>query len=439
MPTDPKLIKALVDAGTLAFTILAGFIGAVWALVRYFDQKRQDREQRANAEKDRLDQQRLDEEGRRAERVANLLMAFNQAPDTEKKTWIILALSLYPKETGRLLTMSLGRFDEEISQSVLLALVSMGPEVLPELIRLNRIAQVFGAESSDGILQAGDIYDGERLAARTKVAIQNLLIQADGGSTGQYDLADVDLSKCVFTGLRLQSANFRKCNLRGAILKQARIREGNFRGAVLEGAVLTEAHLQDCDLTGAQGPLQAIRAFLARLTFDHAGLGHSHFDGAHLEASTFLQTDLLQAELPGLHVKACTFDQADLRKVRAVKSHWLESDFTRARLVAADLSDSEWSRCRFEGCELMGLNGQSMSIQKVRFSHCDFGGSKWPSATFTDATFEACRFGGADFRSCTFANPAFFDCDLDTGQFDLDVAALNRTRSGRQAHRSPAH
>ncbi|GLH73297.1 hypothetical protein GETHLI_17990 [Geothrix limicola] len=439
MLTDPKFIKALVDAGTLAFTILAGFIGAIWALVRYFDQRQQDRAQRAKADKDRLDQQRLDEEGRRAERVANLLAAFNQAPDAEKKTWIILALSLYPKETGRLLTMSLGRFDEEISKSVLLALVSMGPEVLPELIRLNRIAQVFEAETSNTILQAGDIYDGERLAARTKVAIQNLLIQADGGSTQQYDLADVDLSKCIFLGLKLQGANFRKCNLRGAVLKQARIREGNFRGAVLEGAVFTDAHLQGCDLTGAKGPLQAVHLVLKKGTFDHADLDHSHFDGAHLEAATFLKASLVQAELPGLHVTGCRFDQSDLRKVHAPKSHWVESEFRHAKLTASDLSEAEWSHDRFEDCELMGLNGQAAVVQKTAFLRCDFGGSRWPSATFTDATFEGCRFGGADFRTCAFIHPTFIDCVIDTGLFDLDVASLNRTHPGRRKTGSHPH
>lgn len=423
---DPKVLEVLATLATTVFAVLSGLVAAIWTILQFLDERRKQRQVHVALEQERLEQQRLVEQGRRAERVATLISEFGKAEDPEARGWTTLALSLYPNETTRLLTMALGQCNEETAGAVRLALVGIGAPALPELTRLNRIARVF-VDSDDAESEIAGAERGEhlQLLQRTQSVIVQLLFHLPSAVVAAEDLSEIDLSGCNLQGLRCEGLRLRKCRLHGTLFKKASIREAVFRGALVEQAVFLKTVLERADFTGAKGSLIAIKCSADGACFDHADLRGSQFDGASLERCRMQGTTLDDATLRGVQLHDSVFEHShcnriDATKVRAKRVHWKMSSLVAARLDEADLSEST-----FEQCKMMGLSAKNADARSTRFLNCNLGGIHFGGAKLSGAQFRGCSLGGADFRGCELDQAVFHNCQIETAKFDEGVVVAS--------------
>ena len=147
-------------------------------------------------------------------------------------------------------------------------------------------------------------------------------------ASASADLDDVELNRCVVSGLRLTAGTARRLRL-------------------------TDVVLRDCELSGAD--VQEARWERVRLERCRA----EGLDAGLLRARDVVVADtkLTGAGLRMTRWERCTFEGSDLRTVEL-----LESVLDHVQLVGCDLSDADITRValtevRIEQCRLDGLRG----------------------------------------------------------------------------------
>lgn len=419
---DSKVIEVAINLLTTIFTVISGLAAATWAILKFFDEKRKEREANEEAEKQRLVQQRIDEQGRRAERVAMLMTEFGKTTDPEVQAWLTLALSMYPNETARLLTMSLSRFDGSTAAAVSLALVSMGVPALRELIRLNRIARL-SADNEELEEDSAPTSDFEqlRLLRRTQAVIVKLFYNLDNESISGVDCSELDLSGCNFKALRFAGLSFCKCKLDGTIFKKAAIRGANFRGASLKQANFLQADLYEADFTGATGSVLAIKAYADKVCLEHAEMKCSKLDGASLKEANLHGTNLDEATLCGALLFGADIDGAHMSRVDATKLKAKYIHCSGTKWISSVLDKADVSESTYERCEMMGMSAKGLIAQKAMFLNCNLGGVDFCQSNLAGTQFRGCILGGADFRGADLNDTHFHKCQIDTAKFDEGV------------------
>lgn len=418
----PDLIKALADAGGLVFAILSGIVAAIWTVLRFLDDRREARKETARLEEQRLEQQRIDEQGRRAERVSELVAKFGESDTPEIRVWTMLALSLYPQETTRLLTMSLGQFSDEEVTGVQLALVSIGTGALNELFKMNRISQLSAGQAAQTAPQPGLVYDVNKLLARTRSVIGQIILRMDEHDFEDREFSEIDLSGASFEGATLRRISFRKCCLRDVNFKRANLRRSRFRGADLEGAFFTHAALNQADFTGARGKISAIKTVPEGAIFHYVDFSNSEFDGASLKAASFARATMENVSFRGAQLHECTIDRSFFPGLlgQSLKAPHLVA--TGSKFAKAELERAVIPEARFERCELVGLRASGLDARKTSFVDCNLGGADLSGADLTGASFRGCQLGGADLRGAKLTGCSFLNCATATTQLDDGVA-----------------
>lgn len=419
---DIAIFEVVIQFIATLFTVISGLVAAIWAVLKLFEDRRKERDARTALEKQKFEEQRVIENGRRSERVATLISEFSKATDPEVRGWAILALSLYPIETTRLLAMSLHQFSDEVAATVKLALFSIGEPALQELVRLNRIAMI----STDSVVgsrceEDSDTTEHMRLLNRTRSIISELLFHLEVGVVKSIDLIELDLSNCNFQGLKFQGLTLKKCNLLGASFKGANIKKSNFQEANLAGAHFLKASLNETDLTGANGNLIAVRAYFDKGCFKNSKLMNSNFDGASLKEVNFENTNiegstLRGAQLHGAAIIKARISKVDATKVKAIGLKCLGSNFVSTSLTEGNLTESF-----FERCKMMGMNAQKIKAHNTQFVNCNLGGANFSNSDLTNAEYKGCVLCGADFRGSDISSTKFKNCKLESAKFDEGV------------------
>lgn len=418
---DPTLIEALSKALVALFAVISGTGTAIWALINFFNDRKVQLEERRSEERQRIEQEKFVERGKRAERVAGLMSDFGKAGDPEKRGWVAMALSMYPHETKRLLAMSLSKFDDETAATIRLALVSMGEPALPEVTRLNRIAHLAcQGEGEECATIPDSLSEARVLLERTKLVIVQMLFYLSNDELIEHNFSELDLSGCNMKELKCSGISFRKCKLNSAVLKNASIRQANFRGTLLDKTNLLKTSARGADFTGAEGGVSAIKADLDGACFEHARLQGARFDGASMNSTTLTATNLSGGSLRGAHFHEATFTRARLGRVDATKLRAKRARFDGVKLVGACLNQSDISDSVFEGCEAMGVTATNACVKGARFLNSNLGGINFQGADLTGAEFRGCELGGADFRGAILTETIFSNSPQKNARFDSD-------------------
>jgi uncharacterized protein YjbI with pentapeptide repeats len=371
----PLSVEDIIKVASFVVAALSALAGGVWTVTKY------------------LQQQRQNEEDRRAERIVMLLSEFNKVNDNDikKKIWTVLELSIYPNKT---LTMI-------------------------EAINLNKSTQVLLI----GDHNTSSIQEVDKLAKRTKAVMQNILLRSD--NTKSFDFDGVDLSGITLRGMRFNDGKFRLCDISRVDFYGAKLHASNLRGAKIKGTCFVTARLSQCDFTGAEGAFAAEHSRIKTCTFDHAKIEGSKFDGGTISLTTMKSTKLARASFHGTTVTDCTWEKTNFEKLAGKKLTATNCQFTEASFVYADFTAATFTKCSFIQCKMMAIDGTSLNSKAIRYETCDFGGSTFVNADFSDTVFEGCKFGGSDFLQASFAGAKFIKCDISTGKFSFDIHARN--------------
>ncbi|NEQ23551.1 MAG: pentapeptide repeat-containing protein, partial [Microcoleus sp. SIO2G3] len=345
--------------------------------------------------------------------LVNQLATSDRLPERQAAVLSLASID-DPRATALLGDLLVRETNPAMLETIQQALVSLGPDTLPDLKKLNQ-AMRSELASAQGTPQARLV--ALRLRA-TQQAIANILAiyssqlprldldRLDLAQTNQptfrlvlnqTDLSSLNLRSALLAGANLRGSRFygrgaddrwgtfddaiadlsgaelKAADLTGAVLSRVRLDRVNFTSATLNKADLSSARLIEGNLSNAslvEANLQ--QAILERASFTGANLGNADFSRANLQAGMMSQVEAI----------ATNFTRANLRQTDWRTANLSRSNFTQANLRDADLSQTQLQNANLQDAQLQNANFSDAKLNGVNFSGADLDGADFQNASF---------------------------------------------------------
>ncbi|MGC9526454.1 MAG: pentapeptide repeat-containing protein [Limnospira sp.] len=321
--------------------------------------------------------------------------------DPAQRRGAILALgTLQDTRAIPLLVDLLGQEDNlTLLEAIQQALVSTGPEALPDLRKLNQALR-----NDLDSMQFGADAQQKRIVAQRQQATQRAIakiLKVYGGFIREADLSHVDLGQkteppAQFT-LVLDQTDLSGISFRSSLMTHANLRNSRFSAPGEDGRFntfddwvsdLSGADLTEADLTGAF----LSRTFMRRTNLLNGTLDRANLSGADLTGINFSSASLIGSNLQGAKLREAKFTGADL---------------TNADLSKADLKLARMSQINAQGSLFLYADLREADLQNATLSGADFQG-----ANLRDADLNGARLTGTNFRNARLQNVNFRNADL---------------------------
>ncbi len=229
-------------------------------------------------------------------------------------------------------------------------------ESMPDIITLNRLAEIFGVNLnyfSEGTKvsplaeQPGNFPAGQT---------QNL------DEKPRWDMSRSNWLDADFSGLnnlheKFSSSNMQRCK---------------FIGSNLSGLLLKYNHVDNCDFTGSH-------------------IGGSHIRGSHLNKNIFKNCSMINAEFTGSYINLCDLSGTNLTGTR----------FTTSYIYGCDLNGVDFTQVTIKSGGLGGVAAKTENSNKNAIT-----GAIWNRSSFLDSHIADITFSGT-MEYCSFENCAF--------------------------------
>ncbi len=307
---------------------------------------------------------------------------------------------------------------QELIDAIGQALVSAGPQALPNLQRLNQ-----SLENDQQTLQRQGTPEEQQLIARQRASQRAIakILTVYSGQIHKADLSRTELG-AITSGTRqfalvLDKADLSGINFRGANLTNASLRGSSFHGPGEDGRFgtfddwisdLSGAELKEANLTEAM--LQQVvmdhtdltRAILSRANLNGAKLSNANLSSAQLMAADLREAILENASLTGAELTNANLSQSNLygarlKQVSALgtqfqfaeltRSNWEGADLTKANLHHANLRDADLNSTKLVGADLSQAQLQNANLRNADLSSADLQGANLDAADFQGVTF----------------------------------------------------
>jgi uncharacterized protein YjbI with pentapeptide repeats/DNA-binding XRE family transcriptional regulator len=178
------------------------------------------------------------------------------------------------------------------------------------------------------------------------------------------------------------------------------------------------SNLQGGDFSGVIAP---------KRKFNGSALRCADFSGADLTGSSFLGSDISETNFDWTNLTNCTFSANDLagasfNKTILVHTQFLSSalndaKFTDASLIDVMLAKTDLRKTVFQNCVFKGVVFKYSDLSGVCFDKQTFTGVKFQSTSLHEATFHGATLRNVSFRA-TYALTNRFYRTLQTIRFD---------------------
>lgn len=302
------------------------------------------------------------------------------------------------------------------------ALVSLGPETLPYLQKLN---QALSTEFAS--LQPSRDRQERITALRLRATQQAItkILTLYSGQISSMNLSRIDLGRVMappapFTLVLDQT------DLSGLVLRGAKLTGASLRGSRLSGAGeddrlgtyddwiadLSGADLKAADLTGAllnRALFQ--RANLTGAIFNKADLASAQMSGANLSNASLIETNLHQATLERVSLTGANLGNANLSEANLQNALLGQVRAVGANLQSADLSQSDWRGADLSRADLRRSNLQNADLSSSLLLNADLRDAQIQNANLrganlSSANLQGANLDGADLQGAIFALPA---------------------------------
>ncbi|WP_346293609.1 pentapeptide repeat-containing protein [Sphaerothrix gracilis] len=297
-------------------------------------------------------------------------------------------------------------------------LVSIGPEVLPHLHRLNLsldndLAALRDSAQYPTILKKQQAV--KRAIAKILVLYSGELNQANlsqvnlervEGEVGSFQLVlnRVQLAGSQWSGARLNGANLRFSYFFAAGRDR---KPGTYDDWTtdLSGADLTAADLTQADLRWSKlEQVSLFKAILPGAQLDQANLTAANLSEAQLINASLRQAKLNQASLTGADLTEANLQGAQLqdgrlRRVQAAgavlaradltRSGWQEANLSDANLQNANLAWGDFSGANLTGADLSGTDLQNANLQAANLTGVSLAKADLAGANFAGTLLSA--------------------------------------------------
>lgn len=181
-------------------------------------------------------------------------------------------------------------------------------ESLPDIITLNRLAEILGVDLnyfSEDFQSADDKadlrIDPEQAAKEddgpSRLQEREILMNFSGSRLSNSDFAGVTAHKMKFNGSAMRGADFSGADLTGSSFRGSDVREANFDGTDLTDCILSAVAISDASFS---------KTILVRTEFSKLALTRVKFTGINLINVKLTRTDLSKTIFEN-----CTFDGVD--------------------------------------------------------------------------------------------------------------------------------
>ena len=304
--------------------------------------------------------------------------------------------------------------DPNLLKSIQQALVSIGPQAIPELKRMNLLLEreldsLSSNQTTEREIREKSLYANQQ-------AINKILFVYNGKTNG-IDLSRIKLSQSDSTKNSGLNLALDKVDLWGIDFKYANLDRVSFSGSRFRGpgedrrwdtyddwiTNLSQAQLKQADLSGANlSRVLMVRTNLSRANLNKANLSAARLVGANLSSARLAKADLRNAvlenaSLTGADLGEAKLNDADLYGARLgrviaigtelsnanlIKTEWQGADLSSAYLDRANLSNANLSATRLTGAILRSSNLQNANLQNADLSLADLRGANLAGADF---------------------------------------------------------
>ncbi|WPU92216.1 pentapeptide repeat-containing protein [Mucilaginibacter sabulilitoris] len=245
-------------------------------------------------------------------------------------------------------------------------------ESIPDIITVNRLAEIFGVDLN--------YFSGNAPSAADETAFK---MASDG-------IAGIEQTGAQATNESgsQELMNFSGSNLQGSDFSGVTAPKRKFNGSALRGADFSGA-----DLTGS--------------SFVGSDISETNFDRTNLTDCTFSANDLAGA----------SFNETILVRTQFRSSALNDAKFTNASLIDVMLTKTDLRKTVFQNCVFNGVVFKYSDLSGVCFDKQTFTGVKFQSTSLHEATFHGATLRNVSFRA-TYALTNRFYRTLQTIRFD---------------------
>ncbi|MEO1431060.1 MAG: pentapeptide repeat-containing protein [Cyanobacteria bacterium J06632_19] len=351
-----------------------------------------------------------------------------RSPVNKQNTVVALGTLKDSQATKFLVGLLVKENDPNLVQSIQQALVTVGPQAIGELKRMNLLLEreldsLPSNKTRERELREKSLYANQQ-------AINKILFVYNGKTNG-IDLSRIQLSqngeaKNSGFNLALDKVDLWGIDFKYANLDKASFTGSRFRGPGEDGrwdtyddwiANLSQAQLKQANLSGANlSRVLMVRTNLSRSNLNKANLSAARLVGANLSSARLAKADLRNAvlenaSLTGADLGEARLNDADLYGARLgrvvaigtqmsnanlIKTEWQGADLSSAYLDRANLSNANLSAARLTGAILRSTNLQNANLRNADLSLADLRGANLAGADFKGTILSARQQNPAD-------------------------------------------
>ena len=265
--------------------------------------------------------------------------------------------------------------------------------------------------------------------SRDVFAGQTVLGEFTNLSLGQFNFADANLARSIFSGTNLAGANFARADLSGVDFSGVDLQGANLSGANLSGANLSGANLDRAMLNNAN---------LSGANMDRTRLGGADLTGARLSrvqniANIIISETTVLCRTIGFNDEVVNYNC--ITPTQFGDANQSGRDYSGRNLAGLDLSNRNLQGVNFTGSTLTGVNFQGSDLSRANMENADLTG-----ANLSRATLHGIQLAGAILTRASLFQ-AQFDLGLyqtmsdttvicETVGFDGDAVSINCPQTG---------
>jgi uncharacterized protein YjbI with pentapeptide repeats len=277
----------------------------------------------------------------------------------------------------------------QLAESLFISAQAVGKwergESLPDIITLNRLAEIFGVDLNFFAVNSPTFADD---GTPSVLSLGNET--ATGKSVPQQkpkpDMSKMNLADGDFSGLKNLHEKFSASNMQRC----------RFTGSDMAGLLLTGNNVDQCDFT---------RADLSHCQIQRSYFAHSQFNGSSLKETEFSGSFISDCDFTDADFTGVTVKSGGLEKNKLENTTWLRTRFTDSHLVETTFEGTV-EDCVFENCAFTKVTFQHATILNTFFKN----NRKLKKVNFIDCKADSISYaflksGQADLSGVTLITP----------------------------------
>jgi uncharacterized protein YjbI with pentapeptide repeats len=248
-------------------------------------------------------------------------------------------------------------------------------ESLPDIIQLNRIADLLGLDLN--YFSEKDVAMIAAVEPKADLAeVTTYIKESDKKKRHNWNMSDSNWINVDFSGIKniqenFHSAHVKKCQFNGADLSNVHMKSNNF---------------DQCDFLNAK---------LVNMSIQKTNIAHCSLKGVNLKETEFLKSFISSSDFAKTDLSKVLFEHSGLEKLNLGLALLSRTAFVNTRLSNVQFSGS-LDRCSFEKCAFYKVTFHKAKLTQTFFKYNDLKRVTFIDCEADHLTYELLKHGKAD-------------------------------------------